>query len=86
MNKPRALGKVEELAKTECIAWLDSDIILLGEPENLLLGEGEGIAACPSDKNLGTSGPGDENKPYWAAVCRALGIEIDTIAAACEQY
>ena len=56
MNKPRALRKVEELAQTESVAWLDSDIVFLGEPEELLLGDGEDIAACPSDKNLGTSG------------------------------
>ncbi len=79
MNKPRALRKVEDITQTECVAWLDSDIIILGEPDGLLLGEGEDIAACPSDKNLGTSGKGDENEPYWAAICEALAIDIEAL-------
>jgi len=79
MNKPRALRKVEELTQTECVVWLDSDIVLLGEPEGLLLGDGEDIAACPSDKNLGTSGQKDENEPYWAAICQALKIDMESL-------
>lgn len=79
MNKPRALRKVAGLVKTEGVAWLDSDIVFLGEPDALLLGDGEDIAACPSDKNLGTGGAGDENEPYWAAICQALGIELESL-------
>jgi len=79
MNKPRALRKVEELAQTESVAWLDSDLVFLGEPDGLSLGDGEDMAACPSDKNLGTSGRADENEPYWAAICEALGIDLDSL-------
>ncbi|MGO7983772.1 hypothetical protein ACC691_38675, partial [Rhizobium johnstonii] len=29
--------------------------------------------------NIGSTGPGDENEPYWEKVCRAGGIAIDDL-------
>lgn len=79
LNKPLALDWASSQLNTEYLCWLDSDILVAGEPEAFALPPGIGFAACAPDKNLGTSGPGDPNEPYWLAVCEALGLDIATL-------
>jgi hypothetical protein len=76
LNKPRALEWAAGEMSTSLMCWLDSDILVTGEPEAFELAPGIGFAACAPDKNLGSAGPEDPNEPYWVAVCEALGIDI----------
>ena len=76
-NKPLCLSIAEEVADTETIAWLDSDMLVVNEPEALRLEEGMEFAACVSAKEMGTSGDGDPFEPLWQANCQVLGIDID---------
>ena len=79
MNKPNALILAESEVNTGCIAWLDSDILVLGEPEQLALAEEEAFAACAPDKNVGTSGSHDVNDPYWRQLGMALQVEMEAL-------
>lgn len=79
-NKPLVLAIVEEIADTEAICWLDSDILVVAEPEALRLGDTEDFTACTSDiKEMGTSGIGDAFEPLWRANCQVLGIDIEKL-------
>ncbi|WP_026082686.1 hypothetical protein [Mastigocladopsis repens] len=79
LNKPSALLAVEKLATTECIGWLDSDLLIVNEPDQLTLNKGESFVACASDKNIGTTGPQDPYEPYWQEICSCVGIDIEDL-------
>lgn len=77
LNKPYALVTVEKHTTSECIAWLDSDLLILNAPDQLILNEGEDFLACASDKNIGTTGLEDPFEPYWQEVCNCVDIDIE---------
>jgi hypothetical protein len=79
INKPTALLAVDERCTTEAIAWLDSDLLIVGEPHEFQLAEGENFLACTSDRLGGTTGPGDEMEPYWMEVCQVLGLDLEQL-------
>lgn len=79
MNQRYALIAAEEYSTSEFIGWLDSDLLIVGEPEQLLLKEGEDFVACAPDKNMGTSGLEDPFDPYWQKACQAVGIDIEDL-------
>ena len=80
MNKAlAAMLAAEEYASTEQIIWLDSDILITGEPELLWLEPDIDFAICSTDKNVGTSGPNDKNEPYWLALSEYYGIDINQL-------
>jgi hypothetical protein len=79
LNKPNALLAVEKESTSEYIGWLDSDLLILGEPDQLILNEGEDFVACAADKNVGTSGPGDPFEPYWREICQTVGIDMEDL-------
>jgi hypothetical protein len=79
MNKPTCLLAAETHSNAETICWLDADILVLDEPAGLQLAPDEQFAACPSDKNVGTSGPEDRFNPYWAELCRQLGVNLEDL-------
>ena len=53
LNKPCALIAAEKHSTSEHIAWLDSDLLIVVEPNQMSLNEGEDFLACASDKNFG---------------------------------
>ncbi len=77
LNKPSAVVAVEKLATSESIGWLDSDLLIVDEPDQLTLNQGESFLACAPDKNIGTTGPQDPYEPYWQEVCKCVGIDIE---------
>lgn len=77
LNKPDAVVAAQERSTSECIGWLDSDLLFLGEPEHLLMKGGEEFVAYASDKNIGTTGLEDAFEPYWAEVCQSIGLDIE---------
>lgn len=79
-NKAFALAHVEQIAQTPLVAWLDSDMLVLGEPEALKFEDDYDFAACALEKGgIGSAGPHDPNDPYWAALCRSLGMKLDDL-------
>jgi hypothetical protein len=79
INKPTAILAVDEICTTEAVAWLDSDLLIVAEPSELQLAEGENFLACTSDRLGGTTGPGDEMEPYWREVCKVLGLDLEQL-------
>jgi hypothetical protein len=77
MNKAWAADLGEELAETEQIIWLDSDVLVVAEPNLLVLRPGEDFACAAIDKNVGSSGPDDPYEPYWEALSAYYGVPID---------
>lgn len=77
LNKPGAVVAAEEHARTPCVAWLDSDILVLGEPAELALSPDEDFAACAPDRNIGSTGPDDPFDVYWQKVAGVFGIDLD---------
>jgi lipopolysaccharide biosynthesis glycosyltransferase len=74
MNKPKAFVIAEEIANTEILVWLDSDTLILQEPNAFTLDAAEQVAACVTDKNIGTSGPKDSNYLFWQHICSNLRL------------
>ncbi len=79
INKPLALLAAESYATTDAISWLDSDLLILDEPEALLLQNGEDFLGCASDKEMGTSGVGDTYESLWQANCRTIGLDVEAL-------
>jgi hypothetical protein len=79
LNKPFALVAAEERTSSEYIVWLDSDLLFLDEPNQLILKEGEDFLSCAAYQSAGTSGPDNPFEPYWQEVCRTVGLEIDDL-------
>lgn len=79
LNKHYSMALAERLAKTEFVGWLDSDMLVLGEPTELLLADTEDFAACAPDRTIGTTGPGDPFEPFWHEVCQVVGLTLDDL-------
>ncbi|MBD2778377.1 hypothetical protein ICL16_41635 [Iningainema sp. BLCCT55] len=79
LNKLYALQAVEQRVKSECVAWLDSDLLVLNEPDQLTLNQEESFAACAPDKNIGTTGVDDPHEPYWREICKYIGLDIEDL-------
>lgn len=76
LNKATALAWAEQNLESEVIAWLDSDIFVIGEPRALLPRENEEFTAMPASTchDIGSTGEHSEKDPYWRTFCRVLGI------------
>lgn len=79
LSKPYALFAVEKYATSESICWLDSDLLILGAPDQLILNEGEDFVACAPDKIGATTGKEEPLEPYWKEVCNLLGLDIEDL-------
>lgn len=79
VNKLAAVKAVEDIATTEAVAWLDADLFIVGEPDELELQPHEDFLASPSDLAGTTSGPGDPWEAYWQEAGKLLNVNIDTL-------
>ncbi|WP_024343122.1 hypothetical protein [Bradyrhizobium japonicum] len=79
MNKGLAALLGEELATTEQVIWLDSDVLVVSAPEQLVLQPNEDLACAAINKNVGSSGPGDPHEPYWQALADAYHVPLDSL-------
>jgi hypothetical protein len=79
MNKPLALQAAAEKTQAEQICFLDSDMIVMGEPDLLLLDDETDFTACAPDKNIGSAGDDDLNTPFWKEVCRVVGLSYSDL-------
>ncbi|TDF80805.1 hypothetical protein [Pseudomonas sp. H9] len=78
-NKVVAVQTAERMARTETIAWIDSDIFVLSAPNSLVLkGEEQFIARrewLPPAMLKGDA----HFEPYWRDVCQVLGTSLDDL-------
>ncbi|MDN3275943.1 hypothetical protein QWJ07_16900 [Frankia sp. RB7] len=79
MNKGLAALLADELAETEQVIWLDSDVLVVSAPEQLLLQPNEDLACAAINKNVGSSGPADPHEPYWQAMADAYHVPLDSL-------
>jgi hypothetical protein len=79
LNKPYAIAAVEARATTPQLAWIDGDMLVLGEPTDLLLEEEQDFAACAFDKSIGSTGPNDPFDRYWQEVAKVFQIDVDSL-------
>ena len=82
LNKPCCLAAVEERADTDCVGFLDGDVLVLREPAELALdGETDLRAAAvePAGTTIASAGPGDENDVHWSRLAAAAGLKLDDI-------
>jgi hypothetical protein len=78
-NKTAASLVAERHATTPVVLWLDSDIIVAGEPTSCFLAEDVDFAARGEPLAPATREPGDPFETYWRAVCTLLGIDFDSL-------
>lgn len=78
-NKVVAVQTAERMAHTDTVAWLDSDIFVLGEPSGLLLNGEEAFSArrewLPPAMFKGNA----HYEPYWRDVCQVLDTSLDDL-------
>jgi predicted RNA binding protein YcfA (HicA-like mRNA interferase family) len=79
LHKFHAMLTVEESHGAETVIWLDSDLLFLEEPAELLLGEDEDFTAMPSMGIIGSKGPEDPNDAFWGRATRSLGVELESL-------
>jgi hypothetical protein len=74
-NKLVAMAEMERQASYERLIWLDSDAFLLNEPGRFELKGGEDAALGAEHQiNVGSTGPGDRNEPFWRRLYEVCGV------------
>ena len=76
-NKIASMKYVEARAKTDYVAFIDSDILVTGEPTALIAGDF--TARVHSFKHIATTGPHDPKERFWAEACQIANINIDDL-------
>lgn len=77
-NRLLAAAWAEERSNAEVLFVLDSDTLVLGEPEPP--GEESDLAVRPVDvKGCASAGPDDPCEPYWAALCALAGVGVEAL-------
>lgn len=72
------LAQLERRPGPPVLVQIDSDTLFLGDVGPLCVGTHAN--ARPVDvKGMGTTGPGDRFEPYWSALCRLAGIDLETL-------
>jgi len=68
----------EKYSQADCLVFLDSDSVILAEPDLEL--KGADVAARPVDiKGMCTTGEGDPNDVYWRELCGVCGVDYEQI-------
>ena len=79
-NKAEAIAAVEQIVTTETIAWIDSDIIFMREPDNLELPSGIDFLANATDTGMvGSTGETDPNDGLWQRAAALVGRKLDDL-------
>ena len=79
-NRVVAAAHIERTTAHELLVVLDSDTLVLREPEAFLLPRDVDVAARPVDcKGMCTSGPDDPHDAYWRELCETCGVRYDDI-------
>lgn len=79
-NKPPVCAHAERIATTEFLVFLDSDMVVLNEPNALLLPDNQSIGLRPADMvGVATNGPPDRNYAYWQKLYRLLNVDESSV-------
>lgn len=79
LNKPASFLAAERAVNVDTMIWLDADVLIVAPPTDLLLRDDEDFTACPTEKNIATTGPDDPYHPFWKTMCDAGGISVDDL-------
>jgi len=79
LHKIHCLIEGQEVSKADVVTWLDADVLIIGEPTEIMLAPGEDFAAMPSTGLICTTGPGNPNEAYWARAAQAVGLELESL-------
>jgi hypothetical protein len=80
LNTPIALAAAEKLTQADIICWADSDLLFMGEPRELLLGDDlDFIAGSIDDGVIGTTGPDSPFDADWRKLCELLDIDFESL-------
>jgi hypothetical protein len=79
LGKYFAITEAEKRATGDLIVWMDSDVIVLRPPTDLLLADGVQFAACPRDRNIGVADDTGGNRAYWSKVAQDAGLSIQDL-------
>lgn len=74
INKSAALSLVEEIATSDYVTWLDSDMIVIREPSGLFADDDFDYAARPGEADMGTGGD-DGNAAFWRRASEIVGLD-----------
>lgn len=73
-----ACAAYEPCSRADCLIFMDSDCVLLSEPDLEL--QGADLAVRPVDvKGMCTSGVGDPKDNYWRELCRICGVDYSRV-------
>ena len=79
MNKPAAMRYADQVAHTECIAWLDSDTLVIAEPTELQLSSTLDFTALPGSALFDIASTGDnKHESFWVHCLKSQGIPEET--------
>jgi hypothetical protein len=78
-NKAAAVVVAQREARTEAIAWLDSDIFVVREPTGLELGQAEDFAARSEFLPPAVVPGCRANVGYWSRVCDLFGLRFEDV-------
>jgi hypothetical protein len=75
-NKLHAAAHAEAAAGEDIVVLLDSDSVIIGQPDALELAEGVDAAVSPVGKaGDGSTGPGHKNEDYWERLYELAGAD-----------
>ena len=75
-NKSAVMSQLEGRVPTPNITWMDSDLIVLKPPDDLVPAPGTRFIARAGEGYLGSDGD-DGNSAYWRVLCTLVGINFD---------
>ena len=79
-NRVVAAAHIEETTTHDILVVLDSDTLVLREPEAFLLPDEADVAVRPVDyKGMCTTGVRDPYDGYWRSLCEVCGVGYDEI-------
>ena len=79
-NRVAAAAHIEDTTRHEILVVLDSDTLLLREPDAFRLPPDVDVAVRPVDyKGICTTGPDDPYDDYWRRLCAICGVGYDEI-------
>jgi hypothetical protein len=74
-NKIFAAAHAEATIDASVLVFVDSDLLVLREPHELLLAPEKAAGVRPVDIKLaGSAGPGDDNEGYWRQLYEICGV------------
>jgi hypothetical protein len=77
-NKPAALTWAQSHATTPWVTWMDSDMLVLQEPDAFAPPAGYDFIARPGEATDVASSGSDEKAPFWHAVCAQQQLDFDS--------